>query len=143
MDRGNERIAHLYEPLEPAILRAVDLTVRAGHAAGIWTGVCGAMAGDPRMAVLLLGLEVAELSVSPFDVPRVKAAVRAVEFARVREIARACLAQRCAHDIRALLRRELDPLLPPHLLGEGAPAEEPGESEAESGAEGAEAEDAR
>jgi phosphotransferase system enzyme I (PtsI) len=143
MDRGNERIAHLYEPLEPAILRAVDLTVRAGHGAGIWTGVCGAMAGDPRMAVLLVGLEVAELSVSPFDVPRVKAAVRAVEFARVREIARACLSQRCATDIRALLKRELDPLLPAHLLGEGEPAEETAEPEGEPGPQGTRAEEER
>jgi phosphoenolpyruvate-protein kinase (PTS system EI component) len=143
MDRGNERIAHLYEPLEPAVLRAVDQTVRAGRGAGIWTGVCGAIAGEPRMAVLLTGLEVAELSVSPFDVPRVKAAVRAVEFARVRDLARACLTQRCAADIRAFLRRELDPLLPADLLGERAPEAEAGEAEADRGAEGAGAGDPR
>lgn len=129
MDRGNERIAHLYEPLEPAVLRSVDHTVRAGHASHIWVGVCGEMAGDPRHAVLLVGLEVDELSVSPFDAPRIKAAVRSVDFATARRVATECLRLRCAPDIRAYVSRELDPLLPSFLLGEPEASEE---EEAES-----------
>jgi phosphotransferase system enzyme I (PtsI) len=118
MDRGNERIGHLYEPLEAAVLHSVRHTVREGHAAGIWVGVCGEMAGDPRIAVLLVGLGVDELSVSPFDVPRVKAAVRAVSYAAARDLAEKALALPSARDVRRLLRRELDPNLPPFLLGE-------------------------
>src|SRR5262249_10890003 len=118
MDRGNERIAHLYEPLEPAILRAIDQTVRAGHAAGIWVGVCGEMAGEPRIASLLARLEVDELSVSPFDAPRVKAAVRSLHFEEARQLARTCLSFGSAPEIRAHLRRVLDPRLPRFLLGE-------------------------
>jgi phosphotransferase system enzyme I (PtsI) len=128
MDRGNERIAHLYEPLEPAILRAVDQTVRAGHAADIWVGLCGEMAGDPRVAVLLVGLGLDELSVSPFDVPRVKAALAAVDCTRAQTIARHCLTLSCAPDIREYLRLELNPLLPGFLLGEA----ERGDAESES-----------
>lgn len=128
MDRGNERIAHLYEPLEPAVLRAVDQTVKAGHGAGIWVGLCGEMAGDPRVAVLLVGLGLDELSVSPFDVPRVKAALAAVDGARAKEIARHCLTLRCAPDIREYLKKELNPLLPGFLLGEA----ERGDVETES-----------
>jgi phosphoenolpyruvate-protein phosphotransferase (PTS system enzyme I) len=128
MDRGNERIAHLYEPLEPAILRAVDQTVRAGHGADIWVGLCGEMAGDPRVAVLLVGLGLDELSVSPFDVPRVKAALAAVDCTRAQAIARHCLTLSCAPDIREYLRQELNPLLPGFLLGEA----ERGDAESES-----------
>ena len=79
MDRDNERLAHLYEPLSPAILRSIRHTVEAGHAAGRWVGICGEMAGDPRIAVLLVGLDVDELSMACFDLPRVKAAVRSVK----------------------------------------------------------------
>ena len=133
IDRGNERIAHLYEPLEPAILRSVDHAVRAGRTAGIWTGVCGEMAGDPRVAVLLVGLDVEELSVSPFDVPRLKSAVRAVDDAHARAVAQACLEMRSAAEVRAYLARELDPLLPRDLLGEAEPGEENREAAAAAG----------
>ena len=136
MDRGNERIAHLYEPLEPAVLRAIHQTVKAGHGAGIWVGLCGEMAGDPRIAVLLVGLGVDELSVSPFDVPRVKAAVAAVDSVTARTIADTCLTLSCAPDIREYLKRMLDPLLPGFLLGEA----ERGEADAETAAEEPEAE---
>src|SRR5262249_46667401 len=78
MDRDNERLARLYEPLSPAVLRSIRHTVQAGHQADRWVGLCGEMAGDSRTAVLLLGLGLDELSVSCFDLPRVKAAIRSV-----------------------------------------------------------------
>jgi phosphoenolpyruvate-protein kinase (PTS system EI component) len=118
MDRDNERLAHLYEPLHPAILRSIWHTVEAGHAAGRWVGICGEMAGDPRVAVLMVGLEVDELSMGCFDIPRVKAAVRSVRFADAREIARAALALPSAEAVRTLLRDRLDALLPDFLLAE-------------------------
>ncbi len=118
MDRDNERLAHLYEPLHPAILRSIRHTVESGHAAGRWVGICGEMAGDPRVAVLMVGLEVDELSMGCFDLPRVKAAIRSVRFADVHPIALAALAQPSAEAVRAVLRERLDPLLPDFLLQE-------------------------
>src|SRR5204863_10005615 len=70
VDRLNEKIAHLYQPTNPAILRLIKMTVDAGHKQGILVGVCGEMAGDPILSPLLLGLGVDELSVAPPAVPQ-------------------------------------------------------------------------
>jgi len=87
VDRLNEKIAHLYEPTHPGILRLIKATVDAGQAHGIWTGVCGEMASDLAAVPLLLGLGVAELSVTPSMVPRVKMLIRSIEMAQARELA--------------------------------------------------------
>jgi phosphotransferase system enzyme I (PtsI) len=79
VDRVNERIAHLYEPTHPAILRLMEMTVSAAHANGIWVGVCGEMAGEITLTPLLLALGVDELSASPGLVPRVKKAVQTLD----------------------------------------------------------------
>lgn len=76
VDRVNERIAHLYEPTHPAIIRLIKMVVDAGHANDLWVGVCGEMAGDVSLTPLLLGLGIDELSAGPSLVPRVKSAVR-------------------------------------------------------------------
>ena len=119
MDRGNSKIAYLYEPLDPSILRSIRATVEAGHKAGRWVGVCGEMAGDPRTSILLLGMDVDEFSVSPFDLPRVKAAVRGLTYARAKQLAEEALTLPSAAAIKDLLVRELDPYLPTILLGGG------------------------
>ena len=87
VDRLNEKIAHLYEPTHPGILRLIKATVDAGEAHGIWTGVCGEMAGDLAAVPLLLGLGVTELSVTPSMVPRVKMLIRSIEMSQARELA--------------------------------------------------------
>lgn len=87
VDRLNEKIAHLYEPTHPGILRLIKTTIDAGQAQGIWTGLCGEMAGDLAMVPLLIGLGVDELSVAPSMVPRVKMLIRSVEIAKARELA--------------------------------------------------------
>jgi phosphoenolpyruvate-protein phosphotransferase (PTS system enzyme I) len=76
VDRVNERIAHLYEPTHPAVLRLLKMVADAAHANNIWVGVCGEMAGDVALIPLLLGLGMDELSVGATSVPRVKMAVR-------------------------------------------------------------------
>ena len=78
VDRMNERIAHLYEPTHPAVLRLLKMIADAAHAHHIWVGVCGEMAGDIALIPLLLGLGVDELSVSATLVPRVKRAVQSL-----------------------------------------------------------------
>jgi phosphoenolpyruvate-protein phosphotransferase (PTS system enzyme I) len=120
MDRDNPRLAHLYEPLDPSVLRSVRHTVEAAHAAGRWVGVCGEMAGDPQNAVLLLGLGVDELSVGVYDVPRVKAAIRSVNHAALSGLATEALRCETADAVRALMRREVDRLLPSFLVQDRA-----------------------
>lgn len=78
VDRVNERIAHLYEPTHPAVLRLLKMVADAAHAHDIWVGVCGEMAGDLALVPLLLGLGMDELSVGASFVPRVKRAVQSL-----------------------------------------------------------------
>jgi len=78
VDRVNERIAHLYEPTHPAVLRLLKMIADGAHANGIWVGVCGEMAGDIALIPLLLGLGMDELSVGATLVPRVKRAVQSL-----------------------------------------------------------------
>jgi phosphotransferase system enzyme I (PtsI) len=78
VDRVNERIAHLYEPTHPAVLRLLKMIADAAHANGIWVGVCGEMAGDIALIPLLLGLGMDELSAGATLVPRVKRAVQSL-----------------------------------------------------------------
>ncbi len=87
VDRLNEKIAHLYEPTHPGILRLIKATVDAGQAQNIWTGVCGEMASDIAMVPLLIGLGVGELSVVSSLVPRVKMLIRSIEMAKAQELA--------------------------------------------------------
>ena len=87
VDRLNEKIAHLYEPTHPGILRLIKATVDAGQAQNIWTGVCGEMASDIAMGPLLIGLGVGELSVVSSLVPRVKMLIRSIEMAKAQELA--------------------------------------------------------
>ncbi len=87
VDRMNEKIAHLYEPTHPAILRLIKATVEAGHKNKIWVGVCGEMAGDPLLAPLLLGLGVDELSAAPPLVPPVKFLIRRLKMSEAKELA--------------------------------------------------------
>ena len=91
VDRLNEKIAHLYEPAHPAILRLIQMTVEAGKKAGIWVGVCGEMAGDPIMVPLLLGLGVEELSVAPLSVPKIKYLIRRIKMSEAKELAECAL----------------------------------------------------
>jgi phosphotransferase system enzyme I (PtsI) len=79
VDRLNERIAHLYEPTHPAVLRLLKMIADAAHANNIWVGVCGEMAGDVALIPLLVGLGMDELSVATTLVPRVKRAVQSLD----------------------------------------------------------------
>ncbi len=92
VDRLNERIAHLYEPTHPSIVRLIKETVDAGHRNGIWVGVCGEMAADPVLVPLLLGLGVDELSAAVSVVPQVKFLIRRLKFADAKQLAESALA---------------------------------------------------
>ena len=99
VDRVNERIAYLYQPTHPAIIRLIKNTIDAGHQQGIWTGICGEMAGNPLMVPLLIGLGVDEFSVSPSLVPMVKDVVRKLKFSEAESLAETVLRMESASDI--------------------------------------------
>jgi phosphotransferase system enzyme I (PtsI) len=86
VDRGNERIAYLYEPFHPGVLRLLRMIVESAHGAGISVGMCGEMAGDPLASVVLLGLGLDEFSMSASVVPEVKRIIRSVSMSEAEEI---------------------------------------------------------
>jgi len=86
VDRTNERVAHLYQPTHPAVVRLLKMVADAGHAHDIWVGVCGEMAGDLAMTPLLLGLGMDELSVGASLVPRVKRAVQSLTHSECQQL---------------------------------------------------------
>lgn len=104
VDRINERVAHLYEPTHPAILKLIQLTIDIGHRNGVWITVCGEMAGNPMLAPLLLGMGVDELSVSPPAVPLVKHVIRNVRYGDVESLAEQALRSESGDEVLALCR---------------------------------------
>ncbi|ADV67567.1 phosphoenolpyruvate--protein phosphotransferase [Deinococcus maricopensis] len=103
MDRLHPVLARQADALHPAVLRAVDLTVRAARAHGRWVGVCGGAAGDEAGALVLAGLGVHELSVSTPQVPTVKAALRTQRLADLQVLAQRALAANDAAEVRGLV----------------------------------------
>jgi phosphotransferase system enzyme I (PtsI) len=93
VDRLNETVSRLYQPTHPAVLRLIDMTVRAGHAYNRPVAVCGEMASDPVLAILLVGLGVDELSVSPNQIPQLKYVLNQVTLQDARALAMEVLAQ--------------------------------------------------
>ena len=105
IDRVNEHVAHLYEPLHPAILRMIKQVVDAGHRAGIPTSLCGEMAGEALYIPILLGLELDSLSMNPLAIPRVKKIIRSASLEECKIYLREVLDLPTADDINESLRR--------------------------------------
>ncbi|MEI8311618.1 MAG: phosphoenolpyruvate--protein phosphotransferase, partial [Verrucomicrobiota bacterium] len=105
VDRVNDRIAHLYNPTHPAILRMIKMAVDAAHANGIWAGICGEMAGDVLLTPLLIGLGVDELSATSAIVPRVKKAVQSLDASQCEALVRTALTM---EDSAAIQQMSLD-----------------------------------
>ncbi|MGE1084618.1 phosphoenolpyruvate--protein phosphotransferase [Pseudomonas shirazensis] len=103
IDRGHPSLSAQADGLHPAVLRLIDMTVRAAHAEGKWVGVCGELAADPQAVAILLGLEVDELSVASRSVAEVKALVRQRDYQTARALALEALQQDSAAAVRALV----------------------------------------
>ncbi|WP_301099060.1 phosphoenolpyruvate-protein phosphotransferase PtsI [Otariodibacter sp.] len=103
VDRGNEMIAHMYNPMSPSVLNLIKQVIDASHAEGKWTGMCGELAGDSRATALLLGMGLDEFSMSGISVPHIKKLVRSVNYADAKKLAEEALKQPTAADIEKLV----------------------------------------
>jgi phosphotransferase system enzyme I (PtsI) len=112
IDRVNEHVSYLYEPLHPAILRLIRRVVEAGHDAGIPVAMCGEMAGEPFYSYALLGLGLDELSMNAAAIPRVKRILRKSVAYEAKEFAGALLLHATAAEIGRALRKKVEDLFP-------------------------------
>ncbi len=108
MDRGNSRVAHLYQPAHPAVLRTLRAVVEAGHAAGIWVGLCGEMGSETRFAEVMLGLGLDEISLHGGAIPKVKQVVRWTALAEARDLVRELTSLSTAAEADAHLARYIE-----------------------------------
>ncbi len=106
VDRGNEKIAHLYQAFHPAVLRLVKETIDAGRRGKIWVGLCGEMAADPQATVMLVGMGVDELSTSAQAIPEIKKIIRSVSYKEAQEHARKALELSTVDQVKAFLSEE-------------------------------------
>ena len=111
VDRVNEKIAYLYEPAHPAVLRLIKNIIDSGHKKNVWVGMCGEMASEPAFALLLLGLELDEFSVSPAAVPIVKHVIRSVTFQQAKDLAFRALTLTTGKDVEKFAKAKLKELI--------------------------------
>ncbi len=112
VERTNDRIAHLYKPCHPGVLRLVKMTIDAAHEHDIWVGMCGEMAAEPAIALLLVGMGIDELSTSAIAVPKIKKVIRSISYAEVVDFARDMLTYDRADKIREMATERLRSVLP-------------------------------
>ena len=103
-DRSNAKVAHLFKRLPPSVLRIIKNVVDAGHSKGVWVGMCGEMAADPMATLILLGLDLDELSVTPGMLPEIKKIIRAVSFTEAQKIAEKALQMKTSEQIETYIR---------------------------------------
>ncbi|MFI0489765.1 MAG: phosphoenolpyruvate-protein phosphotransferase PtsI [Yersinia sp. (in: enterobacteria)] len=108
VDRGNELISHLYNPMSPSVLGLIKQVIDASHAEGKWTGMCGELAGDERATLLLLGMGLDEFSMSAISIPRIKKIIRNTNFEDVKVLAEQALAQPTADVLMALIDKFIE-----------------------------------
>ena len=104
VDRGNELISHLYNPMSPSVLGLIKQVIDASHAEGKWTGMCGELAGDERATLLLLGMGLDEFSMSAISVPHIKKLVRHVSYQEAKALADEALQKPTAAEIEQLIQ---------------------------------------
>jgi phosphotransferase system enzyme I (PtsI) len=121
VDRGNAKIAHLYQPLHPSIIRFLKSTVEAAHKRKIHLGVCGEMCSDPLSVLVLIGLAIDEFSVAPSMIPEVKRIIRSVTFDECKSLVRRILRYRTTSEIEREIESFLKARVPTSPDAEGMP----------------------
>lgn len=112
IDRVNEKIAYLYKPTHPGVLRLIKNIIDAGHKEKIWVGMCGEMAGEPGFGLILLGLGLDEFSMSSVAIPEMKYIIRNVNFKDAKEVAEKALSLPTGEEIEDFVNKRLDELIP-------------------------------
>jgi phosphoenolpyruvate-protein phosphotransferase (PTS system enzyme I) len=112
IDRGNEYVSYLYEPLHPAVLRMIKQTVENAHANKIEVALCGEIAGEPLYAPIMLGLELDELSMNAYSIPKIKKIIRTLEHSYCKELLNKILSMGSAKEGESLLRKEMAGFFP-------------------------------
>jgi phosphoenolpyruvate-protein phosphotransferase (PTS system enzyme I) len=112
IDRVNEKIAYLYKPTHPAVLRLIKNIIDSGHKENIWVGMCGEMAGDIALGLILLGLGLDEFSMSPSAVPEIKYVIRNVRFEDAKEVAEKVLTLPTSEEVETFAAKRLYELFP-------------------------------
>lgn len=112
IDRVNEYVSYLYEPLHPAVLRLIQRTVQNAHANKIEVGICGEMAGEPLYTPILLGLELDELSMNAYAIPRVKKVIRGLNQGHCKELVNEMLVKQSAKEGECMLRKLMGDMFP-------------------------------
>jgi len=112
IDRGNEYVSYLYEPLHPAVLRIIKQTVDSAHAHKIEVALCGEIAGEPLYTPIMLGLELDELSMNSYSIPKIKKIIRKLEHSYCKDLLDTILNMGSAKEGELLLRKEMARFFP-------------------------------
>lgn len=112
IDRVNEYVSYLYEPLHPAVLKMIKKAVDDAHAHKITIALCGEMAGEPRYVPVLLGLGLDEISMNPYAIPRAKKAIRGLDHGYCRELLEEIMKKDSPTEAELLLKNEMARLFP-------------------------------
>ncbi|EHO9552829.1 phosphoenolpyruvate-protein phosphotransferase PtsI [Salmonella enterica] len=108
VDRGNDMISHLYQPMSPSVLNLIKQVIDASHAEGKWTGMCGELASDERATLLLLGMGLDEFSMSAISIPRIKKIIRNTNFEDAKVLAEQALAQPTTDELMTLVNKFIE-----------------------------------
>ena len=111
VDRADEKVAYLYEPAHPGVLKLIKNIAEAAHSNNIWVGMCGEMAGEPLFTLLLLGLGLDEFSMPPPRIPKVKEMIRHISFADAKEVAQQVLQYATGREVEKFLQETLKRIL--------------------------------
>ncbi len=111
VDRTNEKVAYLYEPSHPAVLRMIKNVIDAAHKAGIKVGMCGEMAGEPAFVLMLVGLGLDEFSMPPFVIPEIKYIIRSVTSQQAEAIAREAMLLATGREVEEYIQGKLREIL--------------------------------
>ena len=120
IDRSNENVSYLYEPLHPALLRLVKGVIDAGKKAGIPVSMCGEMASDPLYAIVLIGLGLENFSMNPSSIPIIKNVVRSVRYKDCRRIADVALTKKTAQEIEEYIIESVAMRFPEGLVNKSS-----------------------
>lgn len=115
IDRSNENVSYLYEPLHPALLRLLQFVIKSGKAAGIPVSLCGEMAADPLYSLILMGLGLETYSMNPSSIPVIKNVFRSIRYRDCKRMAQAALERRTAQEIEEFLIESIALRLPDGL----------------------------